>query len=43
MNDYDYELDETELTPPKPYTPARAAEIAELMSDISTLFSEINS
>lgn len=37
----DYELDAEELKPPKPYTPERAAEIAELMSEIADLFNEI--
>ncbi len=37
----DYELDASELEPPKPYSPERAEEIAELMSEISSLYSEI--
>ncbi len=37
----DYEIDEEELEPPKPYTPERAEEIAELMDEISSLCSEI--
>lgn len=37
----EYELDKEELEAPKPYTPERAAEIAELMEDISSLFNDI--
>lgn len=37
----DYELDASELTPPKPYTPERAEEIAELMSEISSIYNDI--
>lgn len=39
--DYDYELDKEELTPPKPYTPERAAQIAELLNEISSLANEL--
>ncbi len=39
----DYELDKSELEPPKPYTPERAEEIAELMDEISSLYSDIMS
>ena len=35
-------LGKDELTPPKPYTPERAEEIAELMAEIKSLFAEIN-
>lgn len=41
MDDYEYKLDSEELEPPKPYTPERAEEIAELMDEISSLYSEI--
>lgn len=41
MDDYDYELDEEEVTPPKPYTPERAAYIAELLDEISSLAKEL--
>ncbi len=37
----EYELDESELEPPKPYLPERAEEIAELMNEISSLYNEI--
>ncbi len=37
----EYELDESELEPPKPYSPERAEEIAELMNEISSLYTEI--
>ncbi len=37
----DYEIDESELVPPKPYTPERAAEIAELMDEIAKGFEDI--
>ncbi len=37
----DYELDALELEPPKPYTPERAEEIAELMDKISSLYNDI--
>ncbi len=36
------ELGEDELTPTKPYTTERAEEIAELNSEIASLFAEIN-
>lgn len=35
-------LGEDELAPMKPYTPERAEEIAELNSEIASLFAEIN-
>ncbi len=37
----DYELDASELEPPKPYTPECAEEIAELMSEISSIYNDI--
>ncbi len=37
----DYEIDEEELEPPKPYTPERAEEIAELMDEISSIYQDI--
>ena len=40
--EYDYELDEAELAPPKPYTLERRAEIGEMMSQIAADFAEIN-
>ncbi len=43
MDNYDYELDASDIEPPKPYTPERAEEIAELMSEISSLYSDIMS
>ena len=41
MDDYDFELDEKETAPPKPYTPERTAYWAELMNDISDLVKEL--
>lgn len=35
------ELDEVELTPPKPYTAERAEEIAEINSDLARAFAEL--
>ena len=41
--DYDeLPLGADELTPPKPYTPERAEEIAELNREIASLLAEIN-
>lgn len=37
----DYELDNEELSPPKPYTPERAAQIAEMMKEISDLAKDL--
>ncbi len=41
MEDYELELDASELEPPKSYTPERAEEIAELMDEIAKGFDEI--
>ena len=41
MNYDELELDEDELAPPKPYTPERASEIAEINSEIASAFAEI--
>ncbi len=37
----DYELDSSEIEPLKPYTPERAEEISELMSEISKTYNDI--
>ncbi len=43
MQDYDeYELDASELEPPKPYTAERCAEIEELYAKIAAALEEIN-
>lgn len=43
MNDYndDYELDEEEIAPPKPYTPERAAYLTDLIKEISDFAKEL--
>ena len=38
----EYELDLEELEPTKPYSEERAAEIAEMMSEIASALAEIN-
>ena len=38
----EYELDLEELEPIKPYSEERAAEIAEMMSEIANALAEIN-
>ena len=43
MFDDEYELDELELTPTKPLTPERKAEIAELYAQMAADLAEINS
>lgn len=42
MNFEELPLDADDLTPAKPYTAERAEEIAELNSEIASLFAEIN-
>ncbi len=42
MEEYEYELDEEELRAPKPLSSERQAEIDETMSEIASLFKEIN-
>lgn len=41
MPDYELELDEEELAPPKPYTPERQAEIDELNAEIAAAFKDL--
>lgn len=38
----EYELDREELEPPKPYSEERAAEISEMLNEMTALFAEIN-
>lgn len=41
MNDYEYDHDEEDLTPPKPLPPERAAYISDLIKEISELAKEL--
>lgn len=40
MFDDEYELDESELAPPKPYTPEQRAAIDEMNADLAAAFDE---
>ncbi len=41
-DEYEYELDVSELEPPKPYTAERRAEIEELYAQMAMDLAEIN-